>query len=172
MQDETIIRLFPHLHRSWSPQGIQAAVGVSGRNAQQTLSLALNLHTGVVTAQVQQRNNQQGFQTLLGAVRRRYGTLHVYMLLDGFSIHRAKATLRLADQLNITLIELPRQCPELNCVDQLWRHVKADVSANRQYPSINDHAQAALHYVKELSPKQRLTKAGVYAENFWLKNTL
>jgi transposase len=170
MQDETIIRLFPNLRRSWSPQGIQAKVGVSGRNAQRTLSLALNLATGAVVAQVQPRNNQQGFQTLLRAVRSRYGTRSVYMLLDGFSAHRAKATIQLARQLNILLIELPKQCPELNAVDQLWRHVKADISANCQYPTIDDHAKAALQYVKELSLKQRLTKAGVYANNFWLKH--
>jgi transposase len=172
MQDETIIRLFPNLRRSWSQQGIQAEVGVSGRNAQRTLSCAMNLRTGAIVAQVQQRNNQQGFQTLLWAVRRRYKALPVYMLLDGFSAHRAKATIRLASQLSITLIELPKQCPELNAVDHLWRHVKADISANCQYPSIDNHAKAALQYVKDLSPKQRLTKAAVYANSFWLKNIL
>ncbi len=172
MQDETIIRLFPHLRRSWSLQGIQAEVGVSGRNAQRTLSCALNLRTGAIVAHLQARNNQQGFQRLLRVVRSRYGAHPIYMLLDGFSAHRAKATIRIAGQLNIKLIELPKQCPELNAVDQLWRHVKADISANRQYPSIDDHAKAALQYVKELSPKQRLTKAGVYANNFWLKHIL
>ena len=172
MQDETIIRLFPNLRRSWSPQGIQAKVGVSGCNAQRTLSLGLNLRTGAVTAQVQPHNNQHGFQTLLRAVRGRYKALPVYMLLDGFSAHRAKATIRLATQLNITLIELPKQCPELNAVDQLFRHVKQDVSANRQYSSINDHAKAALQYVKELTPKQRLIKAGAKASNFWLNQIL
>lgn len=172
MQDETIIRLFPQLRRSWSLQGRQAEVGVSGRNAQRTLSCALNLRTGAIITQIQARNNQQGFQTLLQAVRRRYGTLPVCMLVDGFSAHRATQTLCLAGQLNIQLIELPKQCPELNCVDQLWRHVKTDVSANCQYESIDDHAKTALYYVKVLSPKQRLIKAGVYANNFWLKHLL
>ncbi len=169
MQDETSIRLFPHLRRSWSLQGIQAKVGVSGRNAQRILSCALNLRTGAIVAHLQARNNQQGFQRLLRVVRSRYGAHPIYMLLDGFSIHRANATLLLAGQLNILLIELPKQCPELNAVDQLWRHVKTEVSANRQYQSIDDHAKAALQYVKELAPKQRLAKAGVYANNFWLK---
>lgn len=172
MQDETIVRLFPHMRRAWSPQGRQAPVGISGHNAQRCVSCTLELQTGAVVLQTQSHNNAAGFQELLRQVRRRYGKKPVLMLLDGFSGHRAKATQLLAGKLNITLLELPRQCPELNAVDQLWRHVKAHVSSNQQYLTIDQHAEAVVRYVKELTRKQRLQKAGVFSKKFWLKKIL
>lgn len=46
MQDETLLRLLPNLRRSWTLQGQQARVGISGHNAQRVLSCALDLETG------------------------------------------------------------------------------------------------------------------------------
>lgn len=172
MQDETIVRLFPNMRRAWSPQGRQAPVGISGHNAQRCVSCTLDLQTGGMVIRIQKRNNAVGFQELLRHVRRRYGKRPVVMLLDGFSGHRAKATRHLADDLNIILLELPRQCPELNAVDQLWKHVKDKVSSNQQYCTIEQHAEAVVTYVKQLTLKERLKKAGVFSDNFWLRNTL
>jgi len=116
--------------------------------------------------------NSAAFQAMLNKVRKAYGSRPVYMLLDRGGVHKAKASLRLAKKLNITLIWLPKQHPELNCVDQLWKSVKADVSANHQYPAIEQHAQTAEDYVHSLTNQQTLKKAGVLAENFWLKGKL
>lgn len=172
MQDETIICLFPALRRAWSPQGVQARLGVSGRNNQRVLSLALDIRSGEVVTLIHRRMNSQGFQQLLARVRAWYGTTPVAMLLDGGSLHRAAASMKSAEELGIVLIELPRQCPELNAVDHFWRSVKADVSANYQYPTIDAHAQKGLQYVRDLLPKERLIRAGVLSNNFWLKRFL
>lgn len=45
-EDETIIRLFPNLRRSWSMRGEQANIGVSGQNARRVLFGAINMRTG------------------------------------------------------------------------------------------------------------------------------
>lgn len=172
MQDETLLRLLPNLRRSWTLQGQQARVGISGHNAQRVLSCALDLETGQRTLLVFSTLNSAGFQELLAEVRKAYGHRPVYMLLDGASLHKAKAAKAKATQLNVTLIELPRQCPELNCMDQLWRSVKADVSSNRQYKSIDEHAKAAQKYISNLTNEDALRKAGVLAKNFWLKAAL
>lgn len=169
MQDETIIRLFPVLRRAWSPQGLQAHVGVSGRNDQRVLSLALDIRSGQIVPLIHKRMSGAGFRELLDLVRIYYGALPVAMLLDGGSLHRAAASVKRAQELNILLIELPRQCPELNVVDHLWRSVKADVSANYQYPTIDTHAQSAMKYVATMTPEERLVRAGVQSTNFWLK---
>lgn len=172
MQDETIMRLFPVLRRSWSLKGEQARLGISGRNAQKVLSCALELKTGRRITLQHKGMSSVGFQTLLTKVRKAYGTRPVYMLLDGGGLHRAKPSQHAAERLDITLLWLPKQCPELNCVDQLWKSVKADVSANYQYPDIEAHAQAAREYIRKLTGKQTLKKAGVLSLNFWLKETL
>lgn len=172
MQDETIVRLFPALRRAWSRQGVQARVGVSGRNDQRVLSCTLDIRSGEIVTLIHRRMNSEGFQQFLALVRIRYGVSPVVMLLDGGSLHRATASTKRATELGILLIELPRQCPELNAVDHLWRSVKADVSANYQYPTIDAHAQRALKYVMNMTPKERLIRAGVKSNNFWLKKFL
>jgi transposase len=172
MQDETIIRMFPALRRAWSPQGVQARVGVSGRNDQRVLSLALDIGSGAIVTSIHRRMSGEGFRQLLALVRARYGDLPLVLLLDGGSLHRATDSVRAAIELNILLIELPRQCPELNPVDHLWRSVKADVSANYQYPAIDAHAQSALQYVMDMTPIKRLVRAGIKSDNFWLKKFL
>ncbi len=168
MQEETIVRLFSELRRAWSRQGVQAQVGVSGRNDQRVLSLVLDIQSWQVVTLIHRRMNSQGFQQLLTLVRARYGTSPNVMLLDGGSLHRATASVKRAAELGILFIELPRQCPKLNAADHLWRSVKADVSANYQYRTIDAHAQKALHYVSELNPKERLIRAGVHANDLSL----
>jgi hypothetical protein len=70
------------------------------------------------------------------------------------------------------LVWLPKQCPELNAMDHLFKEVKAHISANYQYSSIDEHAEYAENYILKLTNKQALTKAGILSKNFWLKNLL
>ena len=63
---------------------------------------------------------------------------------------------------------LPKQCPELNPMDHLWREAKAKVSANRQFDDIEQHAAAAENWVQDLSPREARCKAGILSKNFWL----
>jgi len=70
--------------------------------------------------------------------------------------------------MNIELLFLPRQCPELNPMDHLWRHAKGVVSANRQYDDIDRHAAAAEDWFLWLSPREAKAKAGILSKNFWL----
>lgn len=172
MQDETIIRLFPNLRRGWSPSGVQAKVPVSGRNGQQVLSCALNVKSGEAITSVHARMNSAGFCALLGMIRAHYVRRPVWILLDSGSLHTSAITTQTAAQVNIKLIMLPKQCPELNVVDHLWRSVKADVSANYQYSTVTEHADAALNYVLQMTPQDRLCRAGILAPNFWLNNRL
>ena len=47
----------------------------------------------------------------------------------------------MAAQLDIVFLWLPKQWPELNAMDQLWRSLKHEVAANRQATSIDELAQ-------------------------------
>jgi hypothetical protein len=67
---------------------------------------------------------------------------------------------------------LPRQWPELNAMDQLWRELKRLVAANRQADSIEDLAEQAEHWVLGLRPQEALRKAGILSPRFWLKRLL
>lgn len=168
-EDETILRLFPVLRRSWSAQGKQTPVLISGHNAQRVLFCSLNPKSGRRLVMQSKGMWQESFQDFLRLIHRHYHSA-VYLLVDHSKIHTAKASKQLARRLHIELIWLPKQCPELNCADQLFKCLKADVSANHQYPNIEEHARSAENYLQGLTNKQALIKAGTLSKNFWLKN--
>jgi hypothetical protein len=49
-----------------------------------------------------------------------------------------------------------------------WRYVKGRALADRKTRSIEESAQRACRYIFDLSPRERLKKAGVLSGNFWL----
>lgn len=171
-EDETILRLFPVLRRAWSLSGKQATVGISGRNAKGVLFGAINLRTGHRIVMRHLRMNQAGFGAFLQELHRCYHGRPIWLLLDAGSAHTAAKTQSLARQLNIHFIWLPKQCPELNAMDHLFKELKADISANYQYCDINEQAAYAEDYLLQLTNKQALKKAGILSKNFWLKSFL
>lgn len=168
MEDETLLRLFPVLRRAWSLRGRQAAVPITGRNAKRVLFATLNLRTGHRICLRGANMRQMNFHALLAEVRRRYGRRPVWMLLDEAPCHIAARSQALAAALDIHVVWLPKQCSELNSMDQLWKELKGKVSADHQFSSIEEHADYAERWLLGLTDKETLRKAGVLSKNFWL----
>jgi transposase len=171
-EDETIVRLFPLLRRAWSLSGQQATVGVTGHNAKRALIGAINLRSGHRVVMCCKGMNGGSFRDFLRLLRHRYAGRPIWMLLDGSSLHTAAKSLALAQELDIHFVWLPRQCPELNAMDHLFKEVKAHVSANYQFEDIDQHLARAEHYILELTNKAALKKAGILSRNFWIKKLL
>ena len=169
-QDEIILRLFPVLRRAWSLRGEQARIRISGKNAKRVLFGTINLRTGHRITMPYPGLNQQGFQAFLHRLRRSYWGRPIWLLLDEATAHTAPKSQWLAEALNITLVWLPKQCPELNAMDHLWKELRTDISANYQYQDIDEHALLAELYTLSLSNKQALKRAGILSNKFWLKS--
>jgi transposase len=75
----------------------------------------------------------------------------------------------LADHLGIRLLWLPTQSPELNAMDQLWRHLKQKVAANRQYQTVEEHASLARTWMLTLTTTVAMRLGGIRSKNYWLK---
>jgi transposase len=172
MEDETILRLFPVLRRAWSLRGQQAEVPITGRNAKRVLFATINLRTGRRLCLRGANMRQLNFHALLSEVRRRYGKRPVWMLLDEAPCHIAAKSRRLAAALDIHVVWLPKQCSELNSMDQLWKELKGNISANHQFSSIEEHADYAERWLLSLSDQEALRKAGVLSKSFWLRSFL
>ncbi len=168
-EDEIILRLFPVLRRAWSLRGEPAKVGISGKNAKRVLFGSINLRTGHRITMQHPGLNQQGFQVFLRLLRRSYRGRPICLLLDEATAHTAPMSQVLAEALDITLVWLPKQCSELNVMDHLWKELKADISANYQHQTIEQHADVAEEYTQMLTNKQALKRAGILSNNFWLK---
>jgi transposase len=172
IEDETVFRLFPVLRRAWSLKGEQATIAISGNNDQRVLFGSINVRTGHRIIMQHPKINQAGFQAFLYLLRRSYRGRQIWLLLDKASAHTAPKSQKLADTLKIKLIWLPKQCPELNPMDQLWRSVKKDISSNYQYLNIREHTDFAETYVLKLTNRKARRRAGILSKNFWLNSFL
>jgi hypothetical protein len=169
-EDETIVRMFPVLRRAWGLRGEPVRIGITGRNAKRVLFGTINPSTGHRIIQRALSMKQADFLAFLRRLRRSYPGREIWLLLDEAPCHIAPKSQALAAQLNIKLIWLPKQCSELNAMDQLWRELKGTISANYQYADIDEHADFAEHWIISLTPVAALRKAGILSKNFWLKS--
>ena len=110
----------------------------------------------------------RAFLLALRKAYRRAGT--IWLLADRASGHTAQATLALAKQLRIEFVWLPKQWPELNAMDQLWKELKRNAAANRQAASIDDLADRASQWMLNLTPAQARWKSGMASSKFWIRS--
>jgi len=165
-----VLRLFPVLRRAGARRGAQAPVAMTGRHAQRVVCGAINRRTGHRVVVRRPTMQHAHFQAFLRLLREAYPGRRMALLLDEAPGHRAAKSQVLAAQLDIVLLWLPKQCSELNAMDQLWRELKGHISANYQYPTIDEHAAAAEQWIRSLTPTEALRKAGIRSKNFWLKS--
>ena len=168
MLDETIITETPPLYSCYGYRGEQVRVPVSGNRAKRIVHGVLNIRTGTIVLLISELWDQWSHQCFLRMIRAYWRGWDVVLFEDRGSPHTAEGSLTLADQLGMERRFLPVATPELNAMDHLWRHVKGDVLANRPTRSIDTSADLACQYLLDLSPQQRLKKAGVLSGNFWL----
>lgn len=168
--DWTILRMYPPLRHAWGWRGEQSKVRITGQNAKRVLFGALHLRSGHRVMLRRTRAGQGDFQAFLRELRCRYRNRPLALLLDKAGSHTAPASQALAAELNLQLIWLPKQRPELNGMDQLWKELKRQISANRQYDSIDEHVEQAEDWILSLSRTEALRKASILSDSFWLRH--
>lgn len=168
--DEVLLRWFPPLRAAWAPLGEQAQVSITGQNAKRVLWGVINPVTAHRITYRSKHQRQGDFMAFLRLLRQRYGSRRILLVLDRAPCHEAQKAVALAKRLHIDLLFLPKQCPELNPMDHIWRDVKQNISANRQYTSVDEHAASAERRVHGFSKTEALRKAGILSEGFWLRH--
>ncbi len=155
----------------WVPIGEQAQVPILGQHrAKRILTGVLNIQSGTYFQYFSETYTQDTFQTILRLMRQHWRGWNLVLFLDKNSAQRAQSSRRLARHLHIDLRCLPTACPELNPVDHLWRHLKRDILANEPLPNLEATLKRAWSYLRDLSPRERLRKAGVLSGHFWLQD--
>ena len=168
MMDETIITETPPLYSCYSHVGQQKSIPITGSHARRILHGALNIRSGDVLLLITAEWCQDTHQVFLQMVRSHWRGWHIVLFEDRGSPHTAYASQDLAADLDIQLRFLPRATPELDAMDCLWRHAKGEGLADRATRSVDQSADDVCQLILDLTPRQRLRKAGVLSGNFWL----
>jgi hypothetical protein len=168
MLDETWILETPPLTSCYCRIGEQRGVPITGSHAKRILHGVLNIRSGDALLHVTEKWTQETHQVFLQMLRSHWRGWQIVLFEDRASQHTAAASHAVADALGIQLRLLPRATPELNAMDHLWRHTKQFGLANRATVAIAQSAEMACRYILDLSPQERLRKAGVLSGNFWL----
>jgi transposase len=145
-------------------------VPVTGRNAKRVLFGAINVCTGHRIVLCRPQAGGADARAFFRELRRRYAKAPtIWLLLDRAAAHTDPQTVSLAVELGIELVWLPKQWPELNAMDHLWRELKRLMAANRQAARIDELAAEAAAWVLQLRPREALCKAGILSPTFWLR---
>ena len=168
MLDEIIITETPPLYSCYGRIGQQVCVPITGNHTTRILHGVLNVWSGEVLLIISEVWTQDTHQAFLQLIRSHWRGWHIVLYEDRGSPHTAQASQALAAELDIALRFLPRATPALNAMDQLWRRTKGGALADRATRTIDDSAWQLCQHILDLSPHQRLQKAGVLSGNFWL----
>lgn len=156
----------------WAPIGQQACVPILGSHARRFLTGVMNIRTGDCLDFASEEFHQEHFQNILRVIRRHWRGWRIVLFLDRNTPHKAGASRRLARELHIQLRWLPKACSELNVMDCLWRQVKDLMAANAPTPDVHATVERARRTIRQMSPQERLRKAGVLSKDFWLADVL
>lgn len=168
MLDETIITETPPLYSCYGHIGEQVRVPITGNRAKRILHGAINIRTGDVAGMITRAWTQAEHQDFLSVVRSHWRGWNIVLFEDRASQHTSPESLEWADELGIEVRLLPKATPELNAMDQLWKHTKREALGDRETVTIDGSALAACRHIIDLGPEGRLCQAGVLSGNFWL----
>ena len=166
--DETILTSTPPLRAKWALKGTPAVVPIIGDHKRRILYGTMSLRGSLLIHDTPECN-QDEFQIYLLMVRSFWRGWNLVLFLDRASSHTAEESVFLAHDLGIALRWLPVACPKLNPMDHLWRHIKGDVMANMPYNSLDEGVAEVYAYLKDIGSAGWMRKAGLFSENYWLK---
>jgi hypothetical protein len=170
--DGTIVREIPPLYNAWAPVNQRAVVPIVGSHDKRVLTAAICIQTGAWVPLVTTDFHQEEFHVFLKMIRGKWRGWNIVLFIDRHSVHRAPSSRTIARNLDIKIRWLPTATPKLNVMDTLWRHAKEESIANEPNPDVDESSDRLVRYIEALTPNERLRKAGVLSEGFWLRGSI
>ncbi len=121
-EDESMIRDYQAIQKTWFMKGCQKKIPTYGKNAGVKLIGILNYENGQVYCEEHEKYDAKVFLEFLKKVLGYYPKGKIVMVLDNAKIHHAKLLKPFLDQMKdrIQLMFLPPYSPELNLIERLW----------------------------------------------------
>jgi hypothetical protein len=141
--------------------GEQREIPTPGTNQNRYGFGAVNFLSGELTTQIGTRKDSKGFCTLVMAIIARYCPdplrpgPKIVLVVDNYIIHHRKITnntlSRYADRLEV--FRLPTYAPKLNVIEWLWKALRAQVTHNYLFASIEALVEAVTAFFVDLAAK-------------------
>jgi transposase len=157
--DESGLRSDYHRGTTWAPKGQTPVLEATGRRFSVNMISAVSpggkfrfmVHEGTVTAKV----FKQFLERLLVGV-----TKPVFVIVDGHPAHRSKLVRDFVVSTNgrLRLFFLPPYSPHLNPDEQVWAHVKRDVS-RRGVDSLGEMKRLAVSALRRIQKLPSLVRS-------------
>ena len=168
MLDELFVLETPPLYHCYARCGEQKSIPILGGHARRIVHGAISIGTGDIQLLITPTWNQLTHQDFLQVLRGHWRSWNIILFEDRGSPHTAEDSQAYAASVGIQIRFLPRATPELNAMDHLWRQTKGPALANSPTISIDESAMTLCCHIIDLSPQERLRKAGISSDNFWL----
>lgn len=138
-EDESMIRDYQAISKTWFPQGQQRIIPTYGKHHGAKLVGTLNYETGEIYVEEGDTYDAGVFLNFLQKIVSKYSG-KIVMILDNARIHHAKL---LQDFLEnhknrLTLMYLPPYSPDLNMIEELWGWLKNSVINNVFFETLDD----------------------------------
>jgi len=150
--DSAEVSLLPTITRCWTRIGQQRIIPTPGVRAAKCWDWGVvEVVNGQTLALLHPRRNNIGLRRLLAAIARHYALgqhpqRRVILWLDNDKAHKAKVVERLLSKHHhqIQIEWLPAYTPELNPQEDIWQHMRRQVTHNYYFGHM-DKLQQAMH---------------------------
>ena len=137
-QDEARFGRLPVIRRAWCPHGFRPKIKAAITRQFKYIYGAVDVMYGTLCHMTFDQMNTENMGVFLDYVSKQYPDDIILMVLDGASSH---TTGKLRVPENMHLQTLPPYSPELNPVEQLWRHLRTHVCGNRYFNTLQEVVQ-------------------------------
>lgn len=158
-------RLLAVIRATWMRRGQQVRVQTPSRNGHWALFGGLDVRTGAFHWQAYGKSVTASFLMYLAYLLAVYPEGEILLVVDNARYHTSKAVVAwLKEHPRVFLLYLPARRPDLNPVEQIWKHLKQAVAANRSFPDLLTLGHFIYRHFASLSPAELLAQAGVRSD--------
>lgn len=154
-EDESMIRDYQAIQRSWFLKGKQRLIPTYGQHRGAKLLGILNYETGEVFVAEAERYDAEVFLEFLKIVLDKYPDGKIAMVLDNARIHHARLIQPFLEENSsrLELIFLPPYSPELNLMEGFWKWMKETIINNVFYSRVQDIRINVRKFVVDIGSK-------------------
>jgi len=153
--DSTHPEYAPVISYGWVRTGKRFEVKTnSGYRKRFNICGALEIGTRKIVSKIFKTIDQKAILKMLKKIRSKVPPeIRICLILDGASYHTASSVKRLAKELNIRLVSLPRYSPNLNLIERIWGLLKRKVLANCYYDKYENCKSSILKFLKSINSR-------------------